>query len=149
LVGTIGAAVAGVIGGATATVALTPQLRERREVDPAFRVPILGMFERGLLLAVSLVAIAVVVWLVFSDNPSSTLRICGIEVAVVTFGSGVLAGLGFRTVTATSDGANFGAGLVVLGSPIVVVKLVRYLASRVRFIRSLDSTGDVNGRQVS
>lgn len=118
-----------------ATVAVTPELREVGGTDVIFKGPHLGTVARGLLLAIGVAAAGLIVWAFVSENLSSVLRRRALEVTAVSVGVGVLAGLGYRLVTARSAGANIGGGLVILASPIVALLFLGYVAARLRGMR--------------
>jgi hypothetical protein len=136
---------AGLIGGIAATVAVTPELREAGGTDVIFEPPDLGPFGRGLLLAISVVAAGVILWALTSGN-----RIGGpprriIEVTAVSVAVGVLAGLGYRIVTAKSGGANIGGGLVLLASPFAAMLFFGYVAARLLGMRASGDTRQRHG----
>lgn len=119
-------AVAAVIGAMAATVAVTPEFGEAGGTDVILDAPDLGIAGRVLLLVVSAAAAGIIFWALRSSTPDSGTPRMTIEVIAMSTAVGVLAGLGYRIVTARSVGANIGGGLVLLASPIAV----RYTATR-------------------
>ena len=135
IAGTITASLAGLVAGVTATVAVTPELSEAGGTDVIVEAPHLGTFGRGVIFAIGVAAVSLVVW-AFASETDSGVRRGAIEVTAVSVGVGVLAGLGYRIVTAKSAGANIGGGIVLLASPVAALLFVGYVATRVRGMRA-------------
>ncbi len=97
--------------------------------------PDLGVTGRVLLLVISAAAAGIIFVALRSSSPTSGTPRVTIELIAVSIGVGVLAGLGYRIVTAKSVGANIGGGLVLLASPIGALVFIGYLAVRLRGMR--------------
>jgi hypothetical protein len=123
-----------------ATVALTPELREAGGTDVIFEAPNLRPFGRGLLLLVSVVAAGVILWAFASGKSTGGRPRRTIEVTAVSVGVGILAGLGYRLVTAKTAGANIGGGLVLLASPFAALLFFCYVAARLLGMRASGGT---------
>ena len=123
------------IGGMAATVAVTPEFREPGGTDVIFDAPAFGGAGRALLLLVSAVGVGISISLLRGGGLNSRTSRVTIEVIAVSIGVGVLAGLGYRIVTARSVGANIGGGLVILASPIGALVFIGYLVVRLRAMR--------------
>lgn len=136
---------AALIGGMAATVAVTPELREAGGTDVIFETPHFGLVGRGLLSGISVAAAGVILWVLVSGNRIGGPPRCTIEVTAVSVGVGVLAGLGYRIVTAKSDGANIGGGLALLASPFAALLFVSYLAARLFRMRAAGDTRQPHG----
>ncbi|HVE47682.1 MAG TPA: hypothetical protein VNA57_13160 [Acidimicrobiales bacterium] len=115
-----------------ATVAVTPEFREGGGTDVILDAPDLGVAGRVLLLMISAAVAGIILRALRSSSPNSGTPRVTTEVIAVSIGVGVLAGLGYRIVTAKSVGANIGGGLVILASPIGALVFIGYLAVRLR-----------------
>lgn len=131
----IAAALAAVIAAMAATVAVTPEFRERGGTDVILDAPHLALPVRVTLLAISAATAVAIFRSLPSRSANSATRRVTIEVIAVSVAVGVLAGLGYRLVTAKSAGANIGGGLVLLASPIGALVFVGYLGVRLRAMR--------------
>lgn len=129
------AALAAVIGAMAATVAVTPEFREAGGTDVILDAPDLGVVGRVILLVISAAAAGITFRPLRSSYPESRLLRMTIEVIAVSMAVGVLAGLGYRIVTAKSVGANIGGGLVLFASPIGALLFIVYLVVRLRAMR--------------
>lgn len=118
-----------------ATVAVTLEFRERGGTDVILDAPDLGLAGRMLLLAISAAATGIIFRALRGSSSNSGTHRVTVEVIAVSVGIGVLAGLGYRIVTAESVGANIGGGLVLLASPIGALVFIGYLAVRLRALR--------------
>jgi hypothetical protein len=140
IAGTIATSLVALIGAVAATVAVTPEFREAGGTDIIFDAPHLGVVGRVLLLVISVAAAGVILWALARGSRFGGPPRRAIEVTAVSLGVGVLAGLGYRIVTARSVGANIGGGLVLLASPVAALLFIGYVGVRLRGMRASGAT---------
>lgn len=131
--GTLLLAALGWAGATSLIVATVPELGERGGEDTIFKAPSLSGAGRAALVIAAVIVFGFVIRQFLTADEISTPRHAR-EVVLVSVATGVLSGLGFRLVTARTDGANIGGGLVLLAAPFAALAFAIYLVTRVRAI---------------